>query len=95
MKKGDVLKKQDIVIHVEPNMAISAIGMLRGYLPSIIDSFEASLKESGVTFKESYRGDVEAVLDEIYEKCIARTEIRETTNEFMDLLGIADGEVNS
>lgn len=78
------LTKKEIIIEVVPEMAVSTIGLLRGLFPSIIEELNARGADSGIQLT-----DIEGmseVLDEIYEKCIAQTNIREKAADFIESL---------
>jgi hypothetical protein len=90
-KKIDYLKnREDIVINVDPNMATSVIGMFRGFSRSIFDYIQASTRPHGMVMDESFYDDIKMVLDEIYEKCIAKTDIRERAASLLETLGIVE-----
>ena len=71
------MEKKQIMIEVEPLTAISTIGLLRGIFPSIIEQLEAQAAANGAPLKFTKIEDMQEVLDEIYEKCIAETKVRE------------------
>jgi len=88
-------KRQDIVINVDPYMATTVIGMLRGYSRSIFDYVQDSLNQNNVRMKESLYDDIQEVLDEIYEKCIAQTDIRQRVSDFLETCELAGGVMPS
>lgn len=71
------MEKKQITIEVEPLTAVSTIGLLRGIFPSIIEQLEAQAAANGAPLKFTKIEDMQEVLDEIYEKCIAETNVRE------------------
>lgn len=71
------MEKKQIMIEVEPLTAVSTIGLLRGIFPSIIEQLEAQAAANGAPLKFTKIEDMQEVLDEIYEKCIAETKVRE------------------
>lgn len=71
------MEKKQITIEVEPLTAVSTIGLLRGIFPSIIEQLEAQAVANGTPLKFTKIEDMQEVLDEIYEKCIAETNVRE------------------
>ena len=71
------MEKKKITIEVEPLTAVSTIGLLRGIFPSIIEQLEAQAAANGAPLKFAKIEDMQEVLDEIYEKCIAETNVRE------------------
>lgn len=87
MKKK--LKKQAITIEVVPEFAGATIGLLRGIFPSIIEQLERQgIATLGERFKFSKVEKMQEVLDEIYEKCIAKTTIREEVQELIKKEGM-------
>lgn len=95
MNIEDFLERKDVVINVQPVMAISAIGLLRSYLPYIMDHIEASWEQTGTTLHAAFRDIVGEVLDEIYKKCITQTDIEERLKEFSELYNIPVGVIPS
>lgn len=88
MKKGE-LKKQAITIEVVPELAVTTIGLLKGILPSIIEQLERQgMEASGERIKLFNVEDMQEVLGEIYEKCIAKTSIREHAQGFINSKGM-------
>ena len=71
------MEKKQITIEVEPLTAVSTIGLLRGIFPSIIEQLEAQAAANGAPLKFTKIEDMQEVLDEIYEKCITETNVRE------------------
>lgn len=71
------MEKKQITIEVEPVTAVSTIGLLRGIFPSIIEQLERQAEANGAPIKFNKIEEMQEVLDEIYEKCIAETNIRE------------------
>lgn len=81
MKKE--LEKKEITIEVIPELAVSTIGLLRGFLPSVIEHLNEKAKDN---LQFTNVDQMSEVLNEIYEKCIAQTSIRENTKELLDIL---------
>lgn len=71
------MEKKQITIEVEPTTAVSTIGLLRGIFPSIIEQLEQQAAANGSPLKFTKIEDMQEVLDEIYEKCIAETNVSE------------------
>lgn len=71
------MEKKQITIEVEPVIATTTIGLLRGIFPSIIEQLEKQAAANGAPLKFTNIEDMQEVLNEIYEKCIAETNIRE------------------
>lgn len=78
------MEKKQITIEVEPLTAVSTIGLLRGIFPSIIEQLERQAKANGAPMKFTKMEDMQEVLDEIYEKCIAETNVREIAQAHLD-----------
>lgn len=71
------MDKKKIVIEVDPVEAVVAIGLIRSILPSIIEQLNRQVESKGVAFKFTNTEQMLEVYNEIYEKCIAETNIRE------------------
>lgn len=82
MKKE--LEKKEITINVIPELAVSTIGLLRGFWPSIVEHLSNSAKEANLQFTNT--NQMKEILDEIYEKCIAQTSIREKAKDLLEIL---------
>jgi hypothetical protein len=82
---GNEHSKQLITIEIDPLLATSTIGLVRGVFPSIIASLENISKESAVDggLKFTNVEEMQEVLDEIYQKCIEKTDVREKAKEFL------------
>lgn len=81
--------KQSITIEVDPLAAMVTIGLVRGIFPSIIAQLEEASKGGpvGDGLKFTNVKEMQEVLDEIYQKCIERTDVREKVKEFMKEAG--------
>ncbi|WP_255495095.1 hypothetical protein [Dysgonomonas sp. 521] len=88
MKKE--FKKKEVTIEVAPEMAVTTIGLLRGFFPSIMEQVKENELMRSAYLHQMMDADVikamQEVLDEIYEKCIAQTSIREDLAGLMELL---------
>lgn len=82
------MEKKQITIEVEPLTAVSTIGLLRGVFPSIIEQLEAQAVAKGAPLKFTKIEEMLEVLDEIYEKCIAETNVRETVQATINSDGL-------
>lgn len=82
------MEKKQITIEVEPLTAVSTIGLLRGIFPSIIEQLEAQAAANGTPLKFTKIEEMQEVLDEIYEKCIAETNVRESARAYMNSDGL-------
>ena len=71
------MEKKKITIEVEPATAVATVGLLRGIFPSIIEQLERQAATNGSPLKFNKVENMQEVLDEIYEKCIAETNLRE------------------
>lgn len=90
--------KQKVIIEVEPNTATTIIGITRRLLPAIIEYMRHTGEEAGLSFKEEYYDQMEEIFDEIYEKCIAKTFMREGAANLIEVLNLTgqfpDGKEN-
>jgi hypothetical protein len=77
MKKE--LKKRKVAIEVIPEKAVTTIGVLRGFFPSIMAQVNENelMRSNNIHFSDTDIASMKEILDEIYEKCIAQTTIRE------------------
>lgn len=82
------MEKKQIMIEVEPLTAVSTIGLLRGIFPSIIEHLEAQAAANGAPLKFTKIEDMQEVLNEIYEKCIAETNVREFAQTYIKSNGL-------
>lgn len=84
----DNMQKQQILIEVDPNMAVFTIGLLRGFLPSIVGMMKKGLLNAGgdVLLKDGFEEEMTAVLNEVYEKCIQQTNVREKAANLTEVL---------
>ena len=78
------MEKRKITIEVEPITAVSTIGLLRGIFPSIIEQLEKQAVANGAPLKFNKIEEMQEVLDEIYEKCIRETDIRQFAQAHMN-----------
>ncbi len=84
MKKEQT--KQKITIEVEPTQAVVTIGLLRGFFPSIMAQINENELIRSQNLHFSNIDEMQEVLDEIYEKCIAQTTIREGVAGLIEIL---------
>lgn len=82
------MEKKKITIEVEPLTAVSTIGLLRGIFPSIIEQMERQAEANGAPLKFNKTKEMQEVLDEIYEKCIAETDVRQFAQAYMNSGGM-------
>lgn len=82
------MEKKKITIEVEPTTAVSTIGLLRGVFPSIIEQLERQAEANGAPIKFNKIEEMQEVLDEIYEKCIAETNIRDFAQAHLNSNGL-------
>lgn len=85
---GNDTQKQQIVIEVDPQMAVVTMGLLKGFLPSIIGMIQKGLLHTGgdILLKDGFEEEMSAVVNEVYEKCIQQTKIRETAAAMTEVL---------
>lgn len=67
-------QKKNIVIEVDPLMAATTIGLIKGIFPSIIKQLEL---QGDNKLQFSKVDEMSEVLNEIHEKCIMETNIRQ------------------
>ena len=82
------MEKKEIVVKVDPEIVVVTIGLLRGFLPDIIEHLEEEAKAADFSLNFPPTEEMQEVLTEIYEKCIPETDIRELTQAFMKSKGI-------
>ncbi len=66
----------------------SYVGLLRGIFPSIIEQLERQAATNGSPLKFNKVENMQEVLDEIYEKCIAETNLREFAQAHLNSDGL-------
>lgn len=75
-------QKKKITIEVDPQETVVTIGLLKGFLPGIVEQLNLQMKGKGMQLNN--RDSMMEVLEEIYEKCIAETDIREVAQAMMN-----------
>ncbi len=63
-----------ITVEVDPMIALTAIGLAKGYFLSIVEHIES---QSGLRMDEMRKQQMLDTLNEIYERCIEKTDVRE------------------
>ena len=71
-----------ITVEVDPTIAVIALGLAKGYLPSMIEQLEA---RSGLRMDSDRRKQMIDTLDAIYDRCIEKADLREVVGLFMRL----------
>ena len=71
-----------ITVEVDPTIAVIALGLAKGSLPSLIEQLEA---RSGLRMDSDRRKQMIDTLDAIYVRCIERADLREVVDLFMRL----------
>ena len=79
------MEKKKITIEVEPATAVATVGLLRGIFPSIIEQLERQAATNGSPLKFDKVENMQEVLDEIYEKCIAETNLRKFAQAHLNI----------
>lgn len=74
-------QKKKILIEVDPLMATTTIGLIKGIFPSIIKQLES---QSDNKLQFSKVDEMSEVLNEIYEKCIMETNIRQDLSSHVE-----------
>lgn len=69
-----------ITVEVDPMIALTAIGLAKGFFPSIIEHIEA---QSGLRMDETHKRRMLDTLNEIYERCIEKTDVREVVDMYL------------
>ncbi|WHX12050.1 hypothetical protein QNN11_23545 (plasmid) [Phocaeicola dorei] len=82
------MEKKKITIEVEPATAVATVGLLRGIFPSIIEQLERQAATNGSPLKFNKVENMQEVLDEIYEKCIAETNLQEFAQAHLNSDGL-------
>lgn len=82
------MEKKKITIEVEPATAVATVGLLRGIFPNIIEQLERQAATNGSPLKFNKVENMQEVLDEIYEKCIAETNLREFAQAHLNSDGL-------
>ena len=84
--------KKNITISVEPQIATLTLGLLRGFLPSILEHMTTTAKQMDILINDEHLlEEMQEILNEIYEKCIAQTDIRKRTIDFIEMLELTGG----
>ncbi|MDR2883407.1 MAG: hypothetical protein LBU98_06500 [Alistipes sp.] len=81
----DVIKREDIVLNIQPYKAVAVIGLLKANLPAIVDHIRKRGEMAGIPLRESFIDDARSILGEIYDKCIVHTDFRESKNIYAEL----------
>lgn len=69
-----------ITVEVDPMIALTAIGLAKGYFPSIVEHIES---QSGLRMDETRKQQMIDTLNEIYERCIEKTDVREVADLYL------------
>lgn len=73
-------EKQGISIHVDPTIAVIALGLAKGCLPGMLEQLES---QSGLRMEDDRRQQMIDTLDEIYNRCIEKSDIREVVDMYL------------
>lgn len=71
---------RQITVEVDPMIALTALGLAKGFFPSIVEQLES---QSGLRMDEGRKQQMLDVLNEIYERCIEQTDIREVADLYL------------
>lgn len=82
------MSKKKIEIEVDPVEAVATIGLIRSIFPSIIEQLNHQVEMNGSDLRLGNIEPMQEVLNEIYNKCIAETEIREYAQAYINSLGL-------
>lgn len=92
-------EKKQITIEVEPRKAVIIIGLVKVFLPTIIEYMKTKF-EHILTLEDDddYEQSMYDTINEIYEKCIKHTTIREDASKYAEIIKrtgkLPDGTVN-
>lgn len=79
----DAQKKEPahrITVEVDPTIAVIALGLAKGSLPSLIEQLEA---RSGLRMDSLRRKQMIDTLDTIYDRCIEKADLREVVDMYL------------
>lgn len=88
MKDTNEIKK--ITIEVNPDHATIVLGLIRGFIPSMLKAMDVAEDKTGIDINLGPQVEemMYEVVNEIYEKCIKETSIREGAQKLMDILNM-------
>ena len=69
-----------ITAEVDPMIALTAIGLAKGYFPSIVEHIES---QSGLRMDETRKQQMLDTQNEIYDRCIEKTDVREVADLYL------------
>ena len=69
-----------ITVEVDPVIALTALGLAKGYFPSIVEHIES---KSGLRMDEARKRQMLDTLNEIYERCVEQTDVREVADLYL------------
>lgn len=87
----DDTRSKDITIHVHPEIAAATIGFIRGFFPSLILLLNQIGEQEGFRVSQDMIGEMTRVLDEIYDKCAADSDLREKAALVKEILAMTGG----
>lgn len=71
---------RQITIEVDPMIALTALGLAKGFFPSIVEHIES---QSGLRMEEARKQQMIDTLNEIYERCVEQTDVREVADLYL------------
>lgn len=74
------IKEQDILIHVDPRLAVIALSLAKLALPAMIKRFES---QSGLQMDKEHKQQLVDTLDEIYEQCVEQSDVQDIVDLYM------------
>lgn len=77
---GRAEQTRQITVEVDPMIALTALGLAKGFFPSIVEHIES---QSGLRMDEERKRQMLDTLNEIYERCIDQTDIREVADLYL------------
>ncbi len=69
------MEKKKITIEVEPATAVATVGLLRGIFPVSSNNWKGKPQQTAAPLKFNKVENMQGVLDEIYERRIAQTNL--------------------
>lgn len=82
------MSKKKIEIEVDPVQAVAAIGLIRSIFPSIIEQLNHQAETNGADIRFGNIEPMQEVFNEIYNKCIAETDIHEYAQAYINSMGL-------
>ncbi len=88
-------EKMDVVITVAPERAVLAMGLLSGFLDGFWDYVQDEMADPEMPFDDSIKDDMHSIIGEVFDKCIAQTNIPERVQNMIELEELTGGMMPS